>query len=58
MYGHVITKFSRMASLPHFLTHGVPLRSLRARELLYNYATLSIQPEKCYHIYALILKNP
>ena len=21
-YGHVITKFSRMGSLPHFLTHG------------------------------------
>ena len=25
MYGHVITKFSRMGSLPHFLTHGAPL---------------------------------
>ena len=24
MYGHVITKFSRMGSLPHFLTHGSP----------------------------------
>ena len=24
VYGHVITKFSRMGSLPHFLTHGVP----------------------------------
>ena len=22
VYGHVITKFSRMGSLPHFLTHG------------------------------------
>ena len=22
MYGHVIMKFSRMGSLPHFLTHG------------------------------------
>ena len=29
MYGHVITKFSRMGSLPHFLTHGAPLRDLR-----------------------------
>ena len=27
MYGHVITKFSRMGSLPHFLTHGAPLRA-------------------------------
>ena len=35
MYGHVITKFSRMDSLPHFLTHGAPLRALRARELRY-----------------------
>ena len=32
MYGHVITKFSRMGSLPHFLTYGAPLRVLRARE--------------------------
>ena len=40
MYGHVITKFSRMGSLPHFLTHGAPLRGLRARELRYeNLAT-------------------
>ena len=23
VYSHVITKFSRMGSLPHFLTHGV-----------------------------------
>ena len=36
MYGHVITKFSRMGSLPHFLTHGAPLRAVRARELRYN----------------------
>ena len=25
VYGHMITKFSRMGSLPHFLTHGAPL---------------------------------
>ena len=31
--GHVITKFSWMGSLPHFLTRGAPLRALRAREL-------------------------
>ena len=35
MYGHVITKFSRMSSLPHFLTHGAPLREIRGRELRY-----------------------
>ena len=36
MYGHVTTKFSRMGSLPHFLTHGDTLRAVRARELRYN----------------------
>ena len=30
---YVITKFSRMDSLPNFLTHGAPLR---ARELRYE----------------------
>ena len=36
VYGHVITKFSRMGSLPHFFTHSAPLRALRARELRYK----------------------
>ena len=36
VYGHVITKFSRMGSLPHFFTHGAPLRALRALELRYH----------------------
>ena len=31
VYGHVITKFSRMGSLPHFFTHGAPLRASRTR---------------------------
>ena len=26
VYGHVITKFSRMGRFPHFLTHGATLR--------------------------------
>ena len=30
MYGHVITKFSRMGSLPDFLTHGAPRRASHA----------------------------
>ena len=25
VYDHLIAKFSRMGSLPHFLTHGAPL---------------------------------
>ena len=36
MYGHVITKFSRIGSLPHFFTHGAPLRASRARAPLKN----------------------
>ena len=38
-YGHVITKFSRMGRLPHFLSYGAPSTcALRARvELRYNY---------------------
>ena len=35
-YGHVITKFFPMGRLPHFLTHGAPLRALRAGELRYE----------------------
>ena len=37
-YGHVITKFSRMGRLPHFITYGAPpTRALRVRvELRYN----------------------
>ena len=33
---YVITKFSRMDSLPNFVTHDALLRALRARELRYN----------------------
>ena len=32
VYGHVITNFTRMARLLHFLTHGVPLAGF-AREV-------------------------
>ena len=35
VYGHVITKFSRMGSLPHSFTHGAPLRASRARAPLW-----------------------
>ena len=48
VYGHVITKFSRMGSLPHFVTHGAPLRASRARaplifiiQYIYNIAFLA-----------------
>ena len=37
MYGHLITKFSRMGSLTHLLTHGAHQRALRARELRYEH---------------------
>ena len=36
-YSDVITKFSRMDSLPNFITQGTPLRALRARRLRYYY---------------------
>ena len=36
VYGHEISKFSRMGGLPHFLIHGAPLRALCARELRYE----------------------
>ena len=39
VYGHVITKFSRMGSLPHFFTHGAPLRASRARAPLLRFVT-------------------
>ena len=42
-YGHVITKFSRMGRLPHFLTHGAPLRAFRARELRYKELPVSVE---------------
>ena len=34
---YVITKLSRMDSLPNFLTHCAPLRALRARDLRYDF---------------------
>ena len=37
--GHVITKFSRMGSLPHFFLPMVLRSALRARELRYNVQT-------------------
>ena len=43
MYGHVITKFSRMGSLQHFFTHGAPLRASRARAPLLDLDSISVQ---------------
>ena len=37
VYGHVITKFSRMGSLLDFLTHGAPLRASRPRAPLLKF---------------------
>ena len=48
-YGHVITKFSRMGRLLHFLTHGASLRALREREApLLNY---------CFFVVTNIISN-
>ena len=44
VYGHVITKFSEMGRLPHFLSYGaLPTRALRARvELRYKYSVAAL----------------
>ena len=47
VYGHVITKFSRMGSLQHLLTHGAPLRALCARELRYEHPAELFIPSGC-----------
>ena len=40
VFDHVTTIFlGWVVSLPHFLTHGAPLRALRARELRYEAGT-------------------
>ena len=36
VYGHLITKFSRMGSLPHLLTHGAHQPASRARAPLWT----------------------
>ena len=51
---YVITKFSRMDSLPNFLAHGAPLRTLRARELRYK----TIKCEKNFTYSSFTTYNP
>ena len=41
VYGHVITKFSWMGRLLHFLTHGAPLHALQARAPLLVLSTIN-----------------
>ena len=36
VYGHVITKFSRMGRLLHFLTHGAPLARFARESSVYK----------------------
>ena len=36
VYGHVITKFSRMGRLPHFLSYGAPRSAARGASLWWN----------------------
>ena len=55
VYGHVITKFSRMGSLPHFFTHGAPLRALRARELCYKSSYTTCEGFIVHHFYVVCL---
>ena len=39
-YGHMITKFSRMGRLPHFLSYGAPSTSARRVRVELRYKTL------------------
>ena len=57
VYGHVIAKFSRMGSLPHLLTHDVPQRALRARELGYYHDILRFKNQNhCFLLERYIRK--
>ena len=47
MYGHVITKFSGMGRLPHFLSCGAPSTSGASR-----HARSSAKNSSAYHVYA------
>ena len=45
MYGHVITKFSRMGKLLHFLTHGAPRESSAIKRVTMGRVDFSCQHE-------------
>ena len=45
MYGHVITKFSRMGKLLHFLTHGAPRESSAIKRVSMGRVDFSCQHE-------------
>ena len=53
---YVITKFSRMDSLPNFLTHGAPLRA-RERAPLQTHVITYFLSSKC-EIYTHVYKSP
>ena len=44
---YVITKFSRMDSLPNFVTHGALLRALRARD---SFANTNLKENRYYSL--------
>ena len=49
MYGHMITKFSGMGRLPHFLSYGAPpMRALRAGSQL---TALAGESEVSFHFH-------
>ena len=51
---YVMTKFSRMDSLPNFLTHGAPLRARSARES----SAIKLILLEGYFFYVNILPTP
>ena len=58
VYRHVITKFSRMGSLPHFFTHGAKLRASRARAPLLIYTEVNMYLNCLDEVSTWITVNP
>ena len=42
MYGHVITKFSRMSSLPHFFTHGAQSSAIILYKMVLTFESVDV----------------
>ena len=58
MYGHVISKFSRMGSLPHFLTQGAPQARLArqsAVNILFSKGRLQNPHEQCFSFFLVMV---
>ena len=57
-YGHVITKFSWMGSLPHFLTHGAPQARFARQSSAIKYSGLHLFVCKSIDFRSSLFKKP